>query len=201
MLTIITPAASNDLTTLDKVKAELGITGTAEDARLTQLISEASAMIAAYCGRTGFGRETLRQTERLEGTCSAIRLDRDLAPVVSSVTVDGEALASTDYELDGSLLYRLSASFRIPWAFGVVVVDYQAGWTLPAGAPADIDRAAQDLVVGLYRAAGRDPAVRQEMVEGVGSTSYFDARAGGGRLPVSADRMPALYRYRLEGAL
>lgn len=201
MLSIITPAASNDLTTIAKVKTELGITGTAEDARLTALVVEASAVIAAWCGRTGFGRETLRQTERLTGACEAIRLDRDLAPAVTSVTVDGEALLAAEYELDGSLLYRLSDTYRIAWVYGVVVVDYQAGWTLPSGAPADIDRAAQDMVVGLYRAAGRDPSVRQEMVEGIGSTSYFDARAGAGRLPVGSDRFASLYRYRLEGVL
>jgi hypothetical protein len=201
MLTVITPAASNDLTTIAKVKAELGITGSGEDARLTQLVGEASALIAAYCGRSGFGRETLRQTERLAGYCEAIRLDRDLAPAITSVTVDGDALLPAEYEIDGSLLYRLSDTTRIAWTYGVVVIDYAAGWSLPSGAPADIDRATQDMVVGLYRASGRDPAVRQEMVEGIGSTSFFDARAGSGRLPIGADRLASIYRYRLEGAL
>jgi hypothetical protein len=78
-----------------------------------------------------------------------------------------------------------------------VVVNYTAGFTLLGGLPQAIERAAVDLVVLMYRGAGRDTAVRQEMVEGVGSTSYFDQRAGSADLPLSADRLAQLHRYRL----
>mgnify|MGYP003406237132 CR=1 FL=1 len=47
MLTIITPAAEIDLVTVDRVKIELSISGTAQDAQLETLIVEASALSAA----------------------------------------------------------------------------------------------------------------------------------------------------------
>jgi hypothetical protein len=198
MLEIVTPASTSHLTTLDRVKAELSIVGTAEDARLTTLVGEASDLITAFCNRDTFGAETLRQTERLSTCRDCIILDRDLAPAITGVTVDGAALLAAEYELDGALLYRLSDDCRIAWRPGKVVVNYTAGFTLLGSLPQAIERAAVDLVVLMYRSAGRDTAVRQEMVEGVGSTSYFDQRAGSGDLPLSADRLAQLHRYRLH---
>lgn len=197
MLEILTPASTNHLTVLDRVKTELGITGTDQDTRLADYISEASDMIAAYCNRDGFGAEELRQTERLSRARECIILARDLAVTITTVTVDGVALAAEDYELDGSLLYRIRHDLRSCWDPGKVVIEYQAGYSLLGGLPHAIERAALDLVVGLYRGTGRDASVRQEMVEGVGSTSFFDMRTSGAALPLSADRIAQIDRYRL----
>jgi hypothetical protein len=199
MLEIITPASTGHLTTLARVKDELSIAGTAEDARITTLIGEASDLITAYCNRDTFGAEALRQTERLSNCRDCIILARDLSPAIISVTVDGTAQDAADYELDGALLYRLSDDCRIAWRPGKVVIEYTAGFTLLGGLPQAIERAAVDMVVLLYRGAGRDTSVRQEMVEGVGSTSYFDQRAGAAGMPLSADRLSQLSRYRLHG--
>jgi len=49
----------------------------------------------------------------------------------------------------------------------------------------------------MYRGTGRDTGVRSEQVEGVGQTTYFDTKAG--QIPLSADRVAALARYRLVG--
>jgi hypothetical protein len=197
MLTIVTPAAESDLLAVARVKTELSISGSSEDATLELLIAEASALLAAYCGRDTFGRETLLQTERLTCATESIVLGRDIAPAITSVTVDGETLDTDEYEIDSSLLYRLEDDQRTWWDAGKVVVSFQAGFSLPNSAPTALARAALDLVVGMYRGAGRDTTVRQEMVEGVGATSYFDVRAGAGTLPLSADRLRALDRYRL----
>lgn len=195
MLTIVTPAASNDLTDLARVKTELAITSSAEYAKLATLISEASALITAYCNRTTFGVEELRQTERLSTAREYLVLARDLAVEIDAVEVDGATLAPEDYELDGPLLYRLQDDARTCWG-GKVVVSYTAGFDIPLEAPTALSRAALDLVVNLYRGAGRDTSIRTEMVEGVGSTSYTDLRANAG-LPLSAERIRALERYRL----
>ena len=202
MLTIVTPAASDDLTSLARVKTELGITGTAEDAKLTTLIAEASNLITIYCKRNSFGAQTVRQTERLSERLECIVLALDLAVVIASVTVDGVALLTTEWELDGALLYRLDASDdrRMWWEGGTkVVIQYATGWTLPAGAPDALERAAVDLVANLYRAAGRDTTVRSETVEGIGSISYVDGRSTGANaaaLPLAPDRMAAVDFYR-----
>lgn len=195
MLTIVTPAASNDLTDLARVKTELAITSSAEYAKLATLISEASALITAYCNRTTFGVEELRQTERLSTAREYLVLARDLAVEIDAVEVDGATLAPEDYELDGPLLYRLQDDARTCWG-GKVVVSYTAGFDIPLEAPTALSRAALDLVVNLYRGAGRDTSIRTEMVDGVGSTSYTDLRANAG-LPLSAERIRALERYRL----
>lgn len=196
MLEIVTPASTGHLTVLDRVKSELSISGTGEDAKLTTLIGEASDLIAAYCNRDTFGREELRQTERVSMPRACIILARDLAVTVTSVTVDGEALDPADYEIDGSLLYRLNDDDRLAWATGKVVIEYEAGFTLLTDLPPALERAAVDIVVNLYRGAGRDTSIRTEMVEGVGSTSYTDLRSNSG-LPLSAERIHALDRYRL----
>lgn len=197
MLTVVTPATSGDLVSLARVKTELSISGTGEDAKLEDLITEASGLIAGYCNRDGFGAEDLLQTERLTSPRECIILARDLAPAIDTVTVDGTALGADEFELDGSLLYRLSSDARTCWSSGKVVIAYSAGWTLPDAAPPALSRAALDLVVGMHRGAGRDAAIRSEQVEGVGQTAYFDWR--GTSLPLSADRVTALERYRLVG--
>lgn len=197
MLTIVTPATSGALVALARVKTELSIAGSAEDAKLGDLIDEASALVAAHCNRDSFGAEVLRQTERPTCPRASIILARDLQPVVTAVEADGVALDADEYEIDGSLLYRLSDDCRIAWCARKVVVDFTAGFDLPDDAPVALSRAALDLVVGMYRGAGRDTAIRSEQVEGVGQTAFFETKAGA--IPLSADRVAAMDRYRLVG--
>lgn len=198
MLEILNPASTNHLTTLARVKTELKITTSDQDGQLLDYISEASDMIAAYCNRDTFGQETLRQTERLSSARECIVLARDLAATIAAVEVSGEELGPDGYELDGSLLYRLCGDHRGWWTAGKVVVTYTAGYALLGALPFAIERAALDLIVNLHHAQGRDGAVRQEMVEGVGSQSFFDVRGSmkDSALPLSADRIAQLHRYR-----
>lgn len=193
MLTIITPAMSGDLVTVDRVKNELSITDPAADSRLEDLIAEASALLAAYCGRDTFGAEDLVQIERLSCARRSITLLRDLAVGITSVEVNGATLDDDAYEVDEPLLYRLENDQRGWWS-GKVVITFSAGFNLPQDAPMALSRAALDLVVGMYRGTGRDVAVRSEQVEGVGQTSYFDTKSG--PIALSADRIAALSRYR-----
>lgn len=199
MLEILTPAVTNHLTTLARVKTELSITDTAQDARLLDYISEASDMIAAWCNRDTFGLEEVRQTERLSRARECIILARDLAVNITSVTVDGVALTTDDYERDGPLLYRIEQERRTCWFASKVVMEYQTGFSLLGGLPPAIERACLDLVVNLVRGAGRDSSVRQESVEGIGSTSFF--KGVGDALPISADRISQLTRYRALGGV
>ena len=194
MLEIVTPAATNDLITLATAKRELGVTDAAQDARITDLIREASDLVAQWCNRAGFGRETLRQTERLASPLDVLVLQRDLGVVVTSVTEDGLALSANEYERGGVLLYRLRDGVRVAWAARTVVLEYQAGFTLPDDAPSALERACLDLLAGLWHGQGRDPAVRNETTEGVGAVGYFEHRAD--TLPLAPDRLAALERYR-----
>ena len=94
MLEILSPAATGDLTTLATAKRELGIVDAAQDARIADLIREASDLVAQWCNRSGFGREMLRQTARLVSPVDVIVLHRDLGVTITTVTEDGVALAA-----------------------------------------------------------------------------------------------------------
>jgi hypothetical protein len=194
MLEILFPATSGDLTTLAIAKRELGVADAAQDTRITDMIHEASDLVTQWCNRSSFGRETLRQTERLVSPADVLMLQRDLGLLVSSVTEDGVALAAGEYERGGVLLYRLRGDVRVPWTARTVVVEYQAGFLLPDETPPALERACLDLLAGLWHGQGRDPAVRNEATEGVGSVGYFEPRAD--TLPLPPDRLAALERYR-----
>ena len=203
MLTIITPAVTGNLTVLATVKAELGITGSADDAYLEAMICQASQMLATFCGRRTFGLERVRQTERLNTSPEVIILDRDLNVGLVSVTEDGEALTAADYELDGSLLYRLDGAERVRWTAGTVVqITYDTGWQLltdeaGVGLPHDLERACLEVIKAGYYARGRDPMLRSESVEGIGSSSYMDPRGGSHGLPPQASALAEPYRLHV----
>jgi len=195
MLTVTSPALYGDLVTVARVKNELGLTTSADDAKIEDMIAEASSLLAHYCNRETFGVEQVTQIERQPFSLYAITLGRDLAPAITSVTVDGSTLDPAEYELDGALLYRLYDDERVAWSAKKVTIDYTAGFNVPDEAPPALSRAALDMVVGMYRGQGRDSAIRSEQVEGVGQVSYFDTKQG--MVALSADRLAALARYRL----
>jgi hypothetical protein len=195
-LVVITPAPATPLASLAAVKADLGITGAADDAWLLATIDEATAAAAAYCLRfEGFGRATWEQTERLTRIEPWIMLARDLEPAVATVTEDGTALATADYELDmGGLLYRLVDDVRVAWTARKVVIRYDAGFvTIPPG----LARAAVDLVVRAYSARGRDPALKSERILDVIAQSW----STGGDAKVSAGGVPKDVAGRLDAYL
>jgi hypothetical protein len=190
LLTVTGAAEGTDLTTLAAVKADLGLSGTEDDALLADLINRASAMIMSYCGRA-FAREALSETFR--PSCRLPNLMLARRPVVSdglAVTEAGETLASADWELDArsGLLYRLDgADGRIDWPAAKIVVTYAAGYILPgtAGAdlPADIEQACLSIVKGLWFARDRDPLVKNLTVDGVGSETYWVGGSGDEPIP------------------
>jgi hypothetical protein len=178
----VAPAAK-DLTLLATVKTELSITGTTQDAWLTDAIRQASDAIAAFCRRPeSFGRATYAQTWRAaySGECAgALILARDLAPSIVSVVEDGVTLDAADYLLDGSLLRRLSNDSPTEWLAAKIVVTYQAGYTLLTDLPYDVERSCLDLVVRAQQARGRDPGLRSERILDVIAQSW-DTPGGDG---------------------
>jgi hypothetical protein len=184
MITIITPPTTNMLTVTATAARELAIADAT--AGLQELIGQASDVCARYCGRPeGFGRATVRQTER-NVNLPCIILDRDIAPAITSVVEDGTTLAATDWELDGSLLYRLSGDYRIQWRATVLQVTYAAGYTLLTDLPQDIERACLIVLQAIHSSRGRDPHIRSESADGVGSVSYLDPRSNSDALPAQA---------------
>lgn len=178
MLTVVAPATAKRLTTAARARAWLGLLPTVPtDEVLNAQIEAASQAVVDFCRRS-FGRETVRETLR-DGVDLRDPVLLARSPVVSALTVtlDGTLLvAATDYEVESGILYRLGGSRRMTWC-GLLTVQYTAGYALPEESnptlPASVERAAI-LVVGAYcSAAGRDPTVKSESVEGVGSLSWW----------------------------
>lgn len=208
---IITPAASARLTTATNARSDLGLPATAPtDGQLERWIDQASAQAATFCRRT-FGRATYRERFEIANRCLDdlyLGLLLEAAPVVSivAVAVDGLLLSPATYEVDGRLLYRLQDGDRRAFHGRIVAVEYVAGWVLPgdddyanppAGAeklPADIERAAIQLVGGPAFGLGRDPMVKSQDVEGIGSRSFYVQGASAALPHPEAEATLAQYR-------
>lgn len=200
MLEIVTPASSTRLTTLDAVKADLGLSGSASDEALGALIDQFSDAIAAWCGRT-FGAATVRETLEITRLCDrqSILLERWPVIAISSVTVTGIALTAPDYLLDpakGEIRYRSTDGRFWLWPVGDTVITYSTGYALPDDddrtLPHDIERAAILMVRSAWTSMGRDPALRSEESTGVAVFTYFAAQGAG--LSLEAQAMLSPYR-------
>ena len=197
MLTVVTAATSRRLTTVEAVKATLGITGADQDAQIGALIDRASGMIASYCRRV-FACERLRQ--RFERTyATTITLAR-FPVAVRSVSTDGAALGIDAWAVDSEagLLERLGpGGCGRPWLGNATVAEYDAGYQLPGQAavegvpplPADIEGACITLVSALRFSASRDPMLRSESTENVGSASWIASAEMGALPPQVADAL------------
>ena len=177
--------ATRRLTTKEKVKTLLGLSGTTDDALLDQLIDQISDDVARYCSLAAdtagafptFGAETLR------ATWYALTGDRDdilllpwrpaVAPTV--IVENGVTLSSgTDYRLlSGGALQRIYSDLPIIWDPGLkVVVTLTAGWSLPSGVPLGVEARIIDQVKLAYQGRKRDGAIRSEAVPDTYQASY-----------------------------
>jgi len=206
LLTVLVPPASTQLTTRANAKADLALTGSADDAYIDLLNDRASAAIVAHCGR-GFGALAVAESFRPRCANFAAPLILAVTPVstISTITEDGTALAAgADFELDpaAGLVWRLSGTARCRWRADSVVVSYAAGYQLPndspmAGVPA-LPMAVQDAALALIRAAyharGANPAIRAEQAEGAGQITYGTLGAAPMAIGPELARQLASYR-------
>jgi len=197
MLTIITPATSSDLTTLAAVKAELGLTSSADDAKLSDYISQASDAIANYCNRA-FAREEVEETIRVSHMQGSLTLTRFPVSSVSTIVESDEELTTGDYEIEADIgsLRRLRNDAPATWCRGKIVVTYEAGFLLPGESgrnlPTDIERAAIMLTLRYYSTDAQAQLLRRETIEGIGSTEMFAPSASG--LPIEVEALIERYR-------
>lgn len=173
MLVVVSPAASTRLTTPGRAREMLGLSADApSDQLLGRMIDDASRVVSEHC-RTVFAEETIRETF----VSGAAVLSRDPVSEVISVTANGAVIAPGSYVLDGDSL-RVDGLESCRTSRRQVVVEYRAGYVLPTedasgSLPPPIERATT-LIVGAYISTrDRDPLVKSEDVEGVGSVSYW----------------------------
>lgn len=201
LLTVTVAATERKLTTAAALRADLGVSSTeASDARLEDLILRASRAIESYCGRV-FAKETLSEVFRCPRG-HVLPLTRYPVVTLTSVTEDGTALSASAYETDTAAgrLYRLSSDARICWSAAKVTVVYDAGFILPptggSTLPPDIEAAALKLAAGFYFGAARDPLVKGESADGIGSVDYWVGGMPGASGELPPDVLALLAPYR-----
>jgi hypothetical protein len=184
VLIVDTPSASEELTTLDTVKSELGIApdDTRNDARLANFITQASAVCRDYCSTT-FGAASY--TETFYGSTKSDRLVSQRRPLIELISVSvgqadysgprvehwdtssprTELVEGIDYvaEMDTGIIQLLSPGGG--WVMPALV--YTAGYELLDGLPPSIERACIELIKNYHFASSRDPAMTQENIPGV----------------------------------
>lgn len=199
---VITPSTTRDLTTLDTVKAELGVTDNAQDDFLQMKIRQASDAIASSCNRD-FAQETLEDYFALDLTCrNGDPLILSRVPVTSVVSVlDGTSpISASDYEFDEQtgMLWRMTSNIRSNWNWfgGRIVVRFIGGFELLPTLPFDLEQACISLVRTSWFSRTRDPAVRSESVPDVVAYSYAigDVGIGKGGMPPEVENLIAPYR-------
>jgi uncharacterized phiE125 gp8 family phage protein len=197
MLAVTGPAQTHRLTTLAAIKAELQLIKDIDDVFLTNLIDQASATVRSWCRRT-FALETVRETFYVDNPEQPLLLARFPVTEIEAVAVAGAELDPGEYEVeeDSGFLYRLDASSNRFTSFsGRVLVDYQAGYLLPGASarslPEDIERATIAMIKLSWFARTRDPLIRAEAVEGVGSLQYYSSDV---YLPAEVEGLLTPYR-------
>ena len=177
MLTVVTPATSTRLTTVTRARAVLGF-ALERDEFVDGIIEVVSTTIVDWCRRP-FGLATYQ--ERFP-VCQGdgVLLGRSPLTNIASVVQGETALDPGDYAYDAELgrLYRQDAAGYLWRWWGPLTVTYSAGYSLPAdtGAwtlPPPVERAAILLAGAALSATDRDPLLRTETVDGVGSTSWW----------------------------
>ncbi|MDU0339575.1 hypothetical protein [Bosea rubneri] len=196
MLEIITPAESTRLISIEAARAAIGLADgdASQDAALEALIDQASAAIVCFIGQP-LARQTYRETLWSRAASDSLMLSRFPVASIVSVGIGGAAIDADGYRVDlaTGIVHRRSPTRCGPfWPAGETVTVYAAGYELPDGLPADIQRAAILMLRQSHMAGGRDPLLRSEETNGVASFSYF--AAGAAAVPLEAQALLSPYQ-------
>ncbi|GLK86682.1 hypothetical protein [Ancylobacter defluvii] len=181
MIAISTPAADRGLLTIEQLREAAGVpqSDTSQDTKLEKLGLQVADLICRECGIAGDGirpptlrKETVVETFRLNHCRPMLVLSRRFVPNVIAVVLRGEALESSDHEVDaeGGILKRIMAGMEISWPMGTVAVTYEAGFD---EVPTDLALAAMSAVREQLSSTDRDPLLKRERVEGVSELEYW----------------------------
>lgn len=201
------PAALAPLASLEELKADLGITDNAQDARLGSLLLEASAMALAYVGRS-IMRAVWRDIITIEPGAKQLQLVLGRWPLLSinamsigGVSLQPEQIQALNVDPASAIIYPADTGGRL-WSAGSYVIDYTAGYAPPGSEdllplPPNIQRAVRQIASGLWHSTGRDPLLKSESEQGIGSTSWNSSAPALGGLPQEAASI--LIPYRTAG--
>jgi hypothetical protein len=194
LLTITEYAPSYDLTVLETVKSELGISNNLQDDKLTLMIHQVSNAISTICDRT-FAQETVSEVFRINsgrvgrfrswgGSGEGVSLEGLILrrrPIISieSLIEDQVTIDSSEYEFDpgAGILYRLTNDDRrTTWLANKITVNYICGYFLLEDLPYDLEKAALIWIKYVHTRliATGDSNLKVEETPGLMRKEYFD---------------------------
>jgi hypothetical protein len=179
LMRIITSATVTNLTTLQAVRLELGAAATsADDLLITAMIGQASAMAAGFANRV-FGVEAIEELQDIDpSSCPWLFVDKMPVVDIISCDVEGQPIALPDLETgghEGTVIMLKDGKMLPAWPAGRTTIRYRAGYVLEGAqrnVPADLERSVIIITKALFHARERDPALRSETVDAVGSWSF-----------------------------
>lgn len=189
MLETLTPPAP-DLVSMLEALEYLGIPVAEQDLALAGYISRASAAIVSDLGYNP-NRGVYRQTVETTHGLSALPLSRLPIMSVTAVTLNGDPLDPTGYQVEpeAGLLIRINAGLSRRWEpRSLVTVEYAAGFD---PLPADLKAATLKLIEADWTQRGKDPSLKSIGIGSINLT-YFGAAAAPGI--ASVDDLLAPYR-------
>ncbi|MBF0889625.1 hypothetical protein [Gluconobacter cadivus] len=194
------------LVSLQSLMDSLSITDGNAGGALADILLRASQAVTSYIGRPLLIADR-EETIRIRPGDIQLSLKMAVWPVtgITAVLRDGRPLPAPtdgwDYDVTCGILYPSDGQF---WVAGRYVLQYRAGWVapdqvddggsaIPSTVPADVRSAVLITARALYYAGDRDPLLKSESEQGVGSTSWGTPDASSGGLP--SDAAALLSRY------
>lgn len=175
------------LTTLTRVKTELGISGSGEDSYLEGLIDSVSGRIASFCNRTFQYGEDIEET--VPGYAwTALLLSRCPIVEIDSIVLDGSTVSADSYKIksaNAGIVYNETGWAWTALSGGSVagdrlagtedplyVITYTGGYVTPQQAaddvtltrnlPYDLEDACVEWITVRYLRKGADPRLQGE---------------------------------------
>lgn len=173
-LAISEDAGDLALLSIEELRAAAGVTGGGQDTTLAALGLRIASSIMAECniavGSSTEGVEPTLKQETLQETfyqvdVEALMLARRHNILITSLVEDGTTLvADDDFMVDpeSGLVTRLSSDCPRRWCARKIVATYKAGFET---IPGDLKQAATDFFRLAYLEAGRDPALKGEVID------------------------------------
>jgi len=191
IITVVTPATNERLTTVARIQSDLGITG--NDAEIGTAIDEASSRIEAELGYH-LALESVIETFRPShgnyyNGSSSILLERTPVVEITAISSDTNgALVDGEWVVDpvnGLVLWIDGAGMATPWRFyTAMTVTYSGGWVMPGDPgrtlPPALEAAAVAYCRSLLSSRDRDPMLRSVEIPGVITRDYYSGNRAGG---------------------
>lgn len=201
------PPDQAPLASLSDLKSDLNIADDTQNADLTRRLLEASSAVLAYIGRPILSSDWRDIIDLRQGQPSiSLILGRYPVTQIKAVSINGTAMASDDLtnvfevmDADAGMLYPQDSGSCL-WHPARYVITYTAGYSPPAADgtggtfPLEIQRAIRITAAASWHGSDRDPNLKSESEQGVGSTSWVATASGTGGLPQDAANLLAAYR-------